>query len=664
MRSDAIGLWWQDIPTAGRGQRATYARPMPPIPDTGWEPPRELPNLRGARFLSLDTETKDPHLLTHGPGWARGDGHIVGMSVGTDDGHRWYLPMRHEIEPETNLDPDNVLAWARDMLGDPRQPKIGANLFYDLGWLAWEGVDVRGPLVDVQYAEALLEERARLDLDVLAAKYLDEHKDSSLLYKWSAEFYGGKPDGKQRANIYRSPPRLAGPYAMSDADLPIRIMAQQAPRLEAEGLMSLFRMECELMPLLLAMRMRGVRVDIARAEQVRDQLEMEEQHKQIMLDNVAGFHVNVNSPGDLSKVFEQLGLRPGVTRTGKDSFTDDVLKGIQHPTIDLIRRIRKVNKLRRTFVESYVLNSHVNGMLYCSFHPLRGEGKGTRSGRFSSSNPNLQNIPSRDDELAPLIRGMFVPDEGHKQWRKYDYSQIEYRFLIHYAVGAEGDAVRAYFNEHPDLDYHDYAHGLIVALTGLDLPRKPVKNINFGLIYGMGQAKLIRSLGLTKRKGKELFEAYHRALPFAIKTMEATMDEANRLGYITTILGRRSRFDHFVPMDTDGPPLPLRAALAKYGTRIERASLHKALNRRLQGSAADLMKRAMWQCWKDGVFDETGVPSLTVHDELDFSDPGGKDDAFREMRRIMENALPLRVPVRADYDAGPDWGHCVEPVET
>lgn len=657
MRSDAIGLWWQDLPTTGK--RSQVQRVMPPIPDTGWVTPTEFPNLRNARILSLDTETKEPE-FDRGPGWARGVGHIVGMSIGTDDGASWYFPMRHEVEPEHNMDPDHVLAWARDTLSDPRQPKVGANLLYDLGWLEWEGVKVRGPLADVQFAEALLDERAKVALDTLGEKYLGEGKEDSLLYKWCADYYGGKRNDSQRANIWRAPPRLVGPYAQSDATLPIRIMPAQALLLEREGMMQLFRMECELIPLLIAMRMRGVRVDIPAAERVRDQLLREGTMMQKQLDTLAGQEINVDSPECMARLFEKLGLRPGVTPGGKPSFAAPVLDAIDHPAVDLVKGIRKLDKLRGTFIESYILGSHVNGRVYCQFHPLRGESKGTRSGRFSSSNPNLQNVPSRDEELAPLVRGIFVPDEGHKQWRKYDYSQIEYRMLIHYAVGRHGDSVRRHFNEHPDLDYHDYAHDLIHRMVGIDLPRKPIKTINFGLIYGMGKASLIRRLKLSKSQGNDLFAAYHKSLPFANETLEATMGEADRLGYITTILGRRSRFDLFEPREGEGPALPYRAALAKYG-HVKRAYLHKALNRRLQGSAADLMKRAMWVCWKDGIFDATGVPSLTVHDELDFSDPGGRDEAFAEMKRVMEQALPLRVPVRADYDAGPDWGHCEAP---
>lgn len=669
MRFDSIGMFWEDVPV--KSGKRDIARVMPPIPDTGWRPPSYLPDLSRARCISVDCETYDPDLITHGPGWARGRGHIVGVAIGADGGGRWYFPIRHEIEPEDNWDPEVVLSWLRHTLSNPKQPKVGANLLYDIGWLRHEGVTVSGELVDVQFAEALLDERADVNLETLGQKYLGEGKESNLLYEWCAKYYGGKPNDRQRANIYRSPPRLAGPYAESDADLPLRVASTMYPLLVREGLLGLFQMECALIPMLVDMRFAGVRVNVPHAEELREVLLGRAQEEHRKLRHLAGFDVDINSAESLSRAFDTIGLSYGRTAKGRPSFTKAFLEGVKHPMADCIREIRKCDKLRGTFIESYILNSHIDGMVYGQFHPLRGDGTGTRSGRFSSSNPNLQNIPSRDDELAPLIRGLFIPDEGHAAWRKYDYSQIEYRFLIHYACGPGSDEVRNHFNANPDTDYHEMALDLVAPQAGWDIStgelrkhwRRPIKNINFGLIYGMGVDKLAGDLGLNRAEGKALFAAYHKGVPFAKATMDACAEEAQQSGIITTILGRRSRFDLWEPSrwGDDTVAIPYEQAILRYGS-IRRAYTHKALNRRLQGSAADLMKVAMLRCYQDGVFDETGIPRLTVHDELDFSDPGGKDEAFREMKHIMETAIPLRIPVRADGDIGPDWGH-VEPIK-
>jgi len=435
--------------------------------------------------------------------------------------------------------------------------------------------------------------------------------------------------------------------------------------------LELFQMECALIPLLIEMRFAGVRVDTQKADQLRENLLQRAEDERKKLRHMVGFDVNINSSGELARAFDGLGLPYNRTTKGSPSFTSAFLDKVQHPIGDSIREIRRLDKLRGTFLESYILDSHVNGMVYGQFHPLRGDSGGTRSGRFSSSTPNLQNIPVRDEELGPLTRGLFVPDEGHPYWRSYDYSQIEYRFLVHYAIGPGSREVREQFNRDPDTDYHELALDLVAPQAGWDVStedqrahmRRPIKNINFGLIYGMGVAKLASDLGLTPQQGKELFAAYHRGVPFAKATMDQCSEEALRTGAITTILGRKSRFDLWEPTrwDANTVPLPYERAIVTYGS-IRRAYTHKALNRRLQGSAADLMKKAMLQCWQDGVFDQTGVPRLTVHDELNFSDPGGRDDAFREMQHILETAIPLSIPVRADGEIGPDWGH-LKPIE-
>lgn len=662
MRADAVGLFWEDLPSA----KGKAIRPMPEIPDTGWTAPTHFPDLSNEKIISIDCETYDPDLKKRGPGWARGVGHLVGVSVGAPSGGRWYFPIRHEIEPETNMHPESVLAWLSHALSNPQQIKVGANILYDVGWLRQEGVLVRGKLLDVQYAEALLYERIDLSLESMAQRYLGEGKESNDLYVWCSAFYGGKPNPKQRANIYRAPPRLVGPYAESDADLPLRLIDLLYAKLKKEELWELFDLECRSIPLLCDMRYAGVRVDVEKAERLSEDLAGRIVIAQDNLNKVAGSEVVVGSNETLARAFDAHGLAYGRTSEGMPSFTKDFLNTVEHPLVEHILEVRRLEKLKGTFVDSYILDSHVNGRVYCQFHPLRGDDGGTRSGRFASSNPNLQNIPSRDEELAPLVRGLFVPDFGHPYWRKYDYSQIEYRFLVHYAIGPGSEEARQLFCNKPDTDYHDFVLDMVAPLAGWDIStkagrkqwRRPTKNINFGLIFGMGIPKLTRSLGLTPKEGKALFKAYHEAIPYAQATMDQCSQFAKDHGYVTTILGRRSRFDLWGPakFDPKKPALPFEAAVQAYGY-VERAFTHKALNRRLQGSAADLIKKAMLDCYEDGIFDVTGVPRLQVHDELNFSDPGGKDEAFKEMEHRMETAIPLSLPVLADGEIGPDWGH-------
>lgn len=656
-------LFWDQPEFSLDNARGGPIRSMPPIPDLGWKTPKEFPNLSSASVISIDIETYDPELIDYGPGWGRGKGHIVGVAIAVPEA-RWYFPMRHEVRTEDNLDPEKVLKWLKDTLGNEKQYKIGANILYDYGFLKQEGVEIKGQLIDVQYAEALLDDRAKVGLDTLGQKYLGIGKDGSILYNWCADYYGGKPNDKQRANIYRAPPSLVGPYAEMDVELPLKLAPILYKKLAAENLTDLFHTECKLIPLLAAMRFRGVKVDVEKAEQLRPQLLARAKIEQDKLNNLVGFPVNVMSGAEIAKAFDKMGLEYSRTEAGNPSFTKNYLESLNNPVANLIKEIRRLDKIRSTFIESYILDSHVNGRIHGQFHPLRHDEGGTMSGRFASSQPNLQNISARDEELAPLIRGLFVPDNG--LWRKFDYSQIEYRFLVHYAVGQGSEEARRMYCDNPKMDYHDYTMDMVIPYAGWDVStpekrkhkRRPLKNINFGLVYGMGEAKLAGDLGMSLQEGKKLFQFYHKALPFVKATMQDAVNVVNRNGFIDTILGRRARFDLWEPegYGHESPPLPYTQAVVEYGG-IKRAYTHKAINNRLQGSSADLIKTAMLKAWESGLFDYLGVPYLTVHDELDMDDDGTKDDGFAELQHIMETAIPLSIPIRVECEIGPDWGH-------
>ena len=666
MRHDALGLFWNDLPKP-KGSRKIGDRPRGPapnIPDTGWRTP-DFPNLAAAKVIGVDTETFDPELRTAGPGWGRGRGHIIGISLAVEDGSSWYFPMRHETCPEQNLDPAAVLGFMRHTLGDAR-PKVGANLIYDVGWLAWEGVPVGGRLYDVQFAEALLNsETPRTDLDSLAEKYLGRGKVTSILYDWLADWLGGPATERQRENLYLSPPTLAGPYAEADAALPIAILNQQWPALAKRGVLDLFDLECRLIPLLVAMRLKGAPVDVAKAEQSYDELTRDLEGIEARLRYIAGQPVNPNARESLVSAFEALGLptptkRDTKTKKTKVSFDAPTLEALPaHPLVDAILEHRRTTKVRDTFIRSYILNKNVNGRLYCTFHPLKGESGGTRSGRFSSSDPNLQNIPVRT-ELGRRVRSSFV---AQGVWKKGDYSQIEYRMLAHHAVGPGAQALRNRYNNDPSTDYHDVTTVMVYDFTGRKLARRPIKNINFGLIYGMSEPKLAAQLGLTDAEGRQLFADYHAAAPYARATMQEATAEVQRLGYVETILGRKSDFPKWTRKgyDPEAVEMEFDEAAETWGMfNIERSRTHKALNRKLQGGAADVMKAAMVAAYEAGLFaeDACGMPLLTVHDELDFDDLGDPDaPCWQELTHVMETAVPqMLVPVKFDMGRGPHWG--------
>lgn len=659
IRLDDDGLFWKNKPPE-RGNRSGFERPLPPVPDTGWKPPRDFPNLSAAKVIGIDTETKDPNLRDLGPGCRRDDSYVVGLSVATEDGHAWYFPVRHEMGG--NMDPEQVMRWARDQLSGT-QPKVGANIMYDLDWLATEGVDVAGPFIDVQHAEPLLDEfRRSYALDVLAEHYLGDHKVSDELYRWCSIAFGGRATARdQGKNIWRAPVELVGPYAEVDAVLPIRIYEKQKVLLEQQGLMQVFDMECRLIPLMLAMRQRGVRVDFDRAQEINDVMLQKERQAQERLDNLVGFHVNANPSKSLYAAFDKLGIGYATTDAGNPSITKAYLEALDHPIAELILGVRKWSKNRGTFVDGYINKHTINGRIHAQFHQLKSDDSGTVSGRFSSSTPNLQNIPSRDEEVTPLVRSLFIPDEGH-QWRRYDWSQIEYRFLVHYARGESGRLAKEMYRNNPDTDFHRFTQKLILEMAGKEIKRKPIKNINFGLVYGMGEPKLAQQIGIPLSEAMPIFHAYHDAVDFVKDLFDYCERVAQNRGHVRTILNRRARFPFWEPADFE---LSRRAVAIRNKDMAEeawgavrRAHVRAALNRILQGGAAEMMKKAMVDIWEAGLCDVVGIPLLTVHDELDFSDPMTKEseEGFREVKRIMETCIPLSVPVIAECEVGPNWG--------
>lgn len=664
-------LLFEDL---GPLKKRAVLKELPAVPDTGWRPPQYYPDLRGASLLSLDTETHERD-WDHGPGWARGQSEICGFSVGAlaTNGEigQWYFPIRHKVESDWNLDPAKSLSWLKWIMEDtPTIPKVGANLIYDLGTLSDAGINPTGELHDVQFAESLLNESGEVNLDALGAKYCGAGKESNQLYEWLDRAYGGGANADQRGNIYRSPPRLAGPYGEQDASLPIRVLQAQWPLLEADNLHTVYRMECDLIRLWIRMRQQGAAVDVPKAEQLyvrfgRDIREMKEKLKRLV-----GKEVNPESSDSVGAALEAAGVHTvnKINPKGKKTYsvTKPWLETIDHPIAESVLEIRAKTKINSTFIRSYILERNIKGVIHCNFNPLRQDKGGTRTGRLSSDQPNLQNIPVRTDD-GKLIRAMFTFFQGHYRVEQGDQSQIEYRYLAEFAAGPGSEELRALYNSDPNIDYHDSTYNRVCPFMGWDIndanfrkdKRRPIKNINFGLVYGMGEPKLARDLKLPIKDARVLFAAYHNANPYVKATMDDAAAEASAYGYVTTILGRRRRFDLWVPIEYgDWTPLPFEAAIRAYGPSIQRAGLHKAINSKLQGSAAEQIKKAAHILLLEGVYDFTGVPMLQCHDEwlnsrIDASP--AQEEAYRYIKHVNETAIPLRIPLNYERGFGANW---------
>jgi DNA polymerase I-like protein with 3'-5' exonuclease and polymerase domains len=628
-----------------------------------WRAPTELPSLRGARRIAVDVETCDPTLGELGPGVRRG-GYVAGVAVGTDLGGRWYLPTRHQ--GGGNLDEGLVWRWARDELNAFDGEVVGANLVYDLDYMAENGVTfprVRR-FLDVQVAEPLLDEnRYEYNLDALSKDYLGETKTEHALREAAAAYGFGTSNVEVKRNLWRLPAAYVGAYAEGDVDLPLRIMALQEIELEKQGLTELFALESKLIPILLAMRRRGVRVDVEKAHIVRARLVQERDLALKNVRRIAGPKAELMAPDSFASALIERGLPVGRTaKSGQYSITKDWLKAhAGDDLVDAIQAGRRVDTIINTFVDGHIFTHSIKGRVHCEFNQLKGDSGGTIA-RFSSSNPNLQNLPARDADIGPLVRSLFVPDAGEEWWRA-DFSQIEYRFLAHFAMGDGAEAARASYRDDPATDFHTMCARMLNFDPKNKGERIRVKNTNFCVVYGGGVPKLAATFGCSVEDADIFYKDYNRKLPFVKKTSEMASSRASRRGYVLTVLGRRQRFPMWEPVnnwDRSKRPMQRDEALKEYGTAIRRSHTHAALNRVLQGSAADQMKKAMVDVWESGVCDVIGAPLITVHDELDVSAPRTKEgeEAVIEMQRLMERTIALKVPVMAELERGPSWGEC------
>ena len=614
-----------------------------------WVPPLELPDITGASKIAIDVETRDPNLKVNGPGWPTGDGEIVGYAVAVD-GWSCYLPIRHL--GGGNLDERIVNRWLKKVFECPAD-KIMHNAQYDLGWIKQMGFTVNGRIIDTMIVASLLDEnRFSYSLNALCYDLLNKTKSEKALTEAAREF-GVDP----KAEMWKMPAMYVGPYAEADAELTLELWNYFSVKLSQEDLWGVANLELDLLPCLVDMTMRGVRVDVNRVERTRDSLLKREREVLKELKRVAGSGVEIWAAQSLAKSFDNLGIQYPKTEKGAPSFTKLFLQEHNHPVAKLIVEARNLNKTSGTFINSIMKHCHADGRIHSHVNQLRSDDGGTVSGRISMRNPNLQQIPARDPIYGPMIRSLFLPEEGDK-WAAIDFSQQEPRILVHYAhvygktrgIPLEGasDFVEAYNNK-PETDFHS----LVAEMA--NIPRKQAKTINLGLIYGMGVNKMSDQLDISVDEAKGLVKQYHARVPFVKGLMTGVMNRLNDKssgGALRSLEGRKCRFDMWEP-DTFAmnKALPYKEAVDAYGptTRLKRAYTYKALNRLIQASAADMTKKAMVNLYKMGK-----LPMLQIHDELAMS-VGSLEEA-QEIAKVMENAVPLEVPNVCDIEIGPSWG--------
>ena len=616
-------------------------------PEPDWGCPSEYPDLSHYKTIAVDLETRDPNLMTLGPGWPRNDGYVVGIAIAAGD-RSWYFPIRHERGQ--NMDPKFTIKWLKKQMSTPNVTKLFHNATYDVGWLLAEGVEVQGPIIDTMIAAPLIDEnRFSYSLNNLGFDYVGERKSERSLRAAAASF-GLDPKGE----MWRLPAKYVGDYAEQDAALTLRLWERLRTLINEQDLHHIFNLETSLIPLMIKMRANGVRVDLDRTEQVKEKLteRCDELTKQIK--HLTGVEVNPWASSSVAKVFDSLGLSYPMTESEKPSpsFKKAYLQSHPHEVAQMIVKLREFDKAGGTFIESILRHEH-KGRIHTEFHQLRNDGGGTVTGRFSSSNPNLQQIPARDPDIRQMIRGLFIPEEG-TQWGSFDYSSQEPRLLVHFAASMP-DAMR-----HPVVDtiVNEYntgdvdLHQMVADIAGIK--RKEAKVVNLGIMYGMGKAKLASQLSISEAEAAQLLDTHKEKVPFVRQLATIASKRAEENGQIRTLLGRVCRFNDYEPKTFGySQALPLEEAVKKYGSvaRLKRAFTYKALNKLIQGSAADQTKKAMADCYEAGL-----TPLLTVHDELCFSIES--DDQAKQIKDIMENGLSdiLKVPSKVDFEAADDWG--------
>lgn len=606
-----------------------------------WLPPNSFPDLSQATEIAIDLETCDPNMEKFGPGWPRNDGFIVGYAFAVD-GWRGYFPVAHQ--GGGNLDRGIVERWVKKTLALPCD-KIMHNAAYDTGWLRAQGFEVNGRIIDTMLAAAVVDEnRFSFSLNSLGFDYLKDIKSEQGLKNAAADF-GVHP----KKELWKLPAMYVGDYAEQDAALTLKLWHHLQVLLRKDEVESIFNLETEMLPILIDLTFKGIRFDREKAERLIKDMKKQEEQLLLNIKKEVGTSVDIWAAASIATAFDKVGIVYPRTEAGAPSFTKTFLEGNTHPIARMILEARELNKTHGTFLQPYLDFSEADGRIHPHVNQLRSDDGGTVTGRLSMSQPNLQQVPARHEVIGPLVRSLFLPEEG-ELWAANDFSSQEPRLLVHYAtmLGLPGaDVMCRAYNKNPDTDFH-----LMVAdMAGIE--RKPAKTIGLGLMYGMGKNKLAAALDLPVEEAGELIANFHDKVPFLRGTVEAVMrriEKPSSGGAIRTLLGRKCRFPLFEPIAWGvNKALPYEQAVAEYGPRVKRAGTYKGLNRLIQGSAADQTKAAMIALHKAGF-----RILLQVHDEIAVS-VKNKEEA-EAAAEIMMNAVKLEVPSRVDVEIGNSWG--------
>jgi DNA polymerase I-like protein with 3'-5' exonuclease and polymerase domains len=681
--------------------------------------PEDL-DLNGIDTVALDIETYDPNLKTKGLGAVRGDGFITGVAVATGQ-DTVYFPLHHSDHVKSDSEKKNF--WDqmnKKILQNPNITKVFHNAIYDVCWMRAEtGKMLKGRIVDTMVAASVIDEnRFKYSLDALAKDILKDEKYKYDLQEKTFQWSGGMQKDPM-SNMHKLPSHVVKEYAKQDVNLTLRLWNIFDKKLdkvlhtkkngEQKTCRNIFELETRLFPCLVDMKFKGVRIDTQKLEAFGKKLKCRRDN----LLNIIKKHTKVNVQLWAANSVKDLLKNQNITnyektpKSGMPKLPKDYLKTHANRFLRMLSKAREADKAVNTFIEGLKGYIH-NGRIHADINQIRSDAGGTVTGRFSMSNPNLQQIPAKG-YYGKKMRELFLPEEGH-QWGSFDYSQQEPRIVVHYAIKhglSETQELADKFNS-DEADFHQ------IVADMANIPRKQAKSINLGLFYGMGKGKLQAELNLDKTQAKKLFDTYHDKVPFVKELSDNLMGFAKEHRLVFTLEDRFCRFDTYESVnkrwnnkerkfeewdpeakeiknektgnityqgDWVAPKLMSKqAAWEKFKLQFNARSkskneggigkveeltnegrktwfaqyfapafTYKALNKLVQGSAADMTKKAMVDLYEKGI-----VPHIQIHDELCVSI---KDEATRiTVQETMENAIQLKINNKVDCKTGPNWG--------
>tara|TARA_R100000654_G_scaffold37605_1_gene63129 strand:+ start:3134 stop:5095 length:1962 start_codon:yes stop_codon:yes gene_type:complete len=646
--------------------------------------PEDL-DLNGIDTVAVDLETYDPNLKTKGLGAIRGDGFVCGVAVATGK-DTVYFPISHS-DVDMSLDKKIKFWEALDekLFQNENITKVFHNAMYDVCWIrAVTGKKMKGRIVDTMIAGSVIDEnRFKYSLDSLSKDYKIGSKYQYDLQQKTLEWSKGTIKDPM-TNMHKLPASIVKDYAKQDVDLTFKLWKLFNKKIdevlytkedgEQKTSRNIFELETKLFPCLVDMKFKGVKIDVEKAKAFGKRLE---KTKNNIIDYIArktNIRVEIWAASSIKSLLDHQGIDDykKTPKSGMPQLPKNYLSTHKNKYLRLIAKAREFDKAKNTFVEGLLSFVH-NGRIHADINQIRGEHGGTVTGRFSMSNPNLQQIPSKG-YIGKKMRELFIPETG-SDWYSFDYSQQEPRIVVHYAIklGMDGtEELKEEFNKE-DADFHQ------IVADMANIPRKQAKTINLGLFYGMGKIKLQKELNLDPQKAKTLFNNYHSKVPFVKQLSQDLSLFAAEEGLLYTLGDRFCRFDKWESRDKEWNPetnrfteVKLHATkeealdaykleqMEKYEKYIDptcehfekhytRAFTYKALNRLIQGSAADMTKKAMVLLYEKGI-----VPHIQIHDELCVSI---KDQETRTMvQNIMEKAIELEINNKVDCESGPNWG--------